>query len=289
VKRRQNIVAKVLGGLSLVIYFFLWAPVVVIIVFSFSKNKYGVRWDGFTLEWHAALMANEAVKDALTRSLIVACVTVVISTIIGTITGYGLYKLHFKGKLFLRTSIVLPIVFPSVVTGAALLVFFTRFIQIPLGYPSIIIAHIVFSTPLAVFVILGRMQRFDWSWEEAAMDLGATRFRTFLRVTGPTLSPAIAASAMLIFPWSFDDFVITYFVAGIGSTTLPIYVFSQLRFGATPVLNTIGTLFVVLTMAAIVIMHFLQKKGDNQRPPAERGPDPFEGPSSKPASSAGGR
>jgi len=143
------------------------------------------------------------------------------------------------------------------------LVFFTRFIQIPLGYPSIIIAHIVFSTPLAVFVILGRMQRFDWSWEEAAMDLGATRFRTFLRVIGPILLPAIAASAMLIFPWSFDDFVVTYFVAGIGSTTLPIYVFSQLRFGATPVINTIGTLFVVLTMAALALMYFVQKKNEN--------------------------
>ena len=95
------------------------------------------------------------------------------------------------------------------------------------------------------------------------MDLGATRIRTFMRVTGPTLFRAIAASALLIFPWSFDDFVITYFVAGIGSTTLPIYVFSQLRFGATPVLNTIGTLFVALTMAALVIMHFLQKKSES--------------------------
>ena len=206
-KPKTNIVAKILGGLSFLIYLFLWAPVIVIIVFSFSSNKYGTSWDGFTLKWYAELFNNVAVKDALVRSLVVASITVIVSTIIGTITGYGLYKLHFRGKQFLRTSILLPIVFPSVVTGAALLVFFTRFIQIPLGYPSIIIAHIVFSSPLAVFVILGRMQRFDWSWEEAAMDLGATRFRTFLRVTGPMLLPAIAASAMLIFPWSFDDFV----------------------------------------------------------------------------------
>jgi spermidine/putrescine transport system permease protein len=263
VKKKKNIAVKILGGLSFLIYFFLWAPVLVIIVFSFSSNRYGTRWEGFTLKWYAALFANEAVKDALIMSLIVACVTVVVSTIIGTLTGYGLYKLHFRGKQFLRTSILLPIVFPSVVTGAALLVFFTRFFQIPLGYPSIIIAHIVFSSPLAVFVILGRMQRFDWAWEEAAMDLGATRLRTFIRVTGPNLLPAIAASAMLIFPWSFDDFVITYFVAGIGSTTLPIYVFSQLRFGATPVINTIGTLFVTLTILALVVMYFLQKKNDN--------------------------
>ena len=104
------------------------------------------------------------------------------------------------------------------------------------------------------------MQRFDWSWEEAALDLGATPYRTFIRVTGPQLMPAIMASAMLIFPWSFDDFVVTYFVAGIGTTTLPIYVFSQLRFGATPVLNTIGTLFVLVTILAQVTMHFAQRR-----------------------------
>jgi spermidine/putrescine transport system permease protein len=149
---------------------------------------------------------------------------------------------------------------PEVVTGGALLVFFTRLMHVPLGYPSIIIAHIVFSTPLAVFVILGRMQRIDWVWEEAAMDLGANRFRTFLRVTGPLLMPAIMASAVLIFPWSFDDFVITYFVAGIGSTTLPIYVFSQMRFGATPVINTIGAIFVAVTIAALFLQQAIEKK-----------------------------
>lgn len=258
--KRRQIASKVLGGLSALIVVFLWAPVVLIIVFSFSSNKYGVAWEGFTLSWYAKLLQNTDVKDALFRSLVVAGVTVVVSTLVGTMTAYGLYKLSFRGKQFLRTSILLPLVFPSVVTGSALLVFFTRLIHIPLGFPSIIIAHIVFCSPLAVFIILGRMQRFDWSWEEAAMDLGATPVRTFMRVTAPQLLPAIAASAMLIFPWSFDDFVITYFVAGVGSTTLPIYVFSQLRFGSTPVLNTIGTLFVTVTMLGLILLGLLQKR-----------------------------
>jgi spermidine/putrescine transport system permease protein len=259
-RKRGTTVPKILGVLSFFIYVFMWAPVVIVIAFSFSSNRYGIRWDGFTLKWYGELLTNEAVKGALIRSLIIASVTVVVSTLIGTITGYGLFKLHFKGKQFLRTSILLPLVFPSVVTGSALLVFFTRMIHVPLGYTSIILAHITFSTPLAVFVILGRMQRIDWSWEEAAMDLGATRTRTFLRVTGPLLFPAILASAMLIFPWSFDDFVITYFVAGVGSTTLPIYIFSQLRYGATPVINTIGALFVFTTMAGLLLVAYLQKK-----------------------------
>ena len=259
--RRRKIAPKILGTLSVLTLIFLWAPVVLIIVYSFSNNKYGSSWEGFTTKWYVRLFTNDQVRDALMRSLIIAGVTVVVSTLIGTITAYGLYKLNFKGKQFLRTSILLPLVFPSVVTGSALLVFFTRLVHIPLGYPSIIIAHIVFCSPLAVFIILGRMQRFDWSWEEAALDLGATPTRTFLRVTGPQLLPAIMASAMLIFPWSFDDFVITYFVAGVGSTTLPIYVFSQLRFGATPVINTIGTLFVTITMLGLVVFHFIQKMG----------------------------
>jgi spermidine/putrescine transport system permease protein len=260
--KQKNLASKVLGVISLWVYFFLWAPGIVIIVFSFSSNKYGVRWEDFTMKWYVALFHNAAVKDALVRSLVVASVTVIVSTIIGTITAYGLYKLQFRGKQFLRTSILLPVVMPSVVTGGSLLVFFTRGIYIPLGYPSIILAHITFSTPLAVFIILGRMQRIDWAWEEAALDLGANRFRTFLRVIGPLLLPAIIASAVLIFPWSFDDFVVTYFVAGIGSTTLPIYVFSQIRYGATPVINTIGTLFVVVTIMAFVLFRFIEKKGE---------------------------
>ena len=258
--KRKKLAPKILAGLSFMAYFFLWAPVLIIIIFSFSANKYGVKWDGFTLKWYGALFQNEAVKEAIIRSLIIASVTVVVSTLIGTITAYGLFKLHFRGKQFLRTSILLPIIMPEVVTGAALLVFFTRLIHIPLGYPSIIIAHIVFSTPLAVFVVLGRMQRIDWAWEEAAMTLGADRYRTFVRVTGPLLRPAILASAVLIFPWSFDDFVITYFVSGIGSTTLPIYVFSQMRFGATPVVNTIGALFVAVTIVALFLQQAIEKR-----------------------------
>lgn len=264
---RRKIADKILGFISIAVYLFLWTPVLVIIVFSFSRDKFGLKWEGFTMKWYAELVSNLAVRDALIRSLIIAGVTMAVSTCIGTLTAYGLYKLHFKGKQILRTSILLPIVFPSVVTGSALLVFFVRFIHIPLGYPSIMIAHITFCTPLAVFVILGRMQRFDWTWEEAAMDLGATRLRTFWRVTGPQLFPAILASAMLTFPWSMDDFVITYFVAGVGSTTLPIYVFSQLRYGSTPVLNTIATLFVAVTMMALIVSYFLQRSENKSGPP----------------------
>ncbi|UCB45467.1 MAG: ABC transporter permease, partial [Spirochaetota bacterium] len=191
---------------SIIIYIFLWAPVVILILFSFSSHKFGVKWEHFTLMWYSEFFSNTAVKDALMLSLIVSSITVVVATGLGAVTAYGLYKFRFRGREILRTSVLLPIILPYVVTGASLLVFFTRLIRVHLGLPTILIAHITFSTPLAVFVILGRMQRINWSWEEAAMDLGATRFVAFYKIVAPLMLPAIAASAMLIFPWSFDDF-----------------------------------------------------------------------------------
>ncbi|MCK5674362.1 MAG: ABC transporter permease [Spirochaetales bacterium] len=252
---------KALSIVPIFVYIFLWAPVVVLIVLSFSTNEFGIRWEEFTFKWYGELFSNELVRQALTRSLYIAIITVIFSTTLGTLTAYGLYKLKFRFKKALRTTILLPIVLPYVVTGSALLVFFAKFMHLTLGNLSIIIAHITFSTPLAVFVILGRMQRIDWATEEAAWDLGANKITAFFKVIGPAMLPGISAAAMLVFPWSFDDFVITYFVAGVGTTTLPIYVFSQLRYGATPVINTIGTLFVIVTMLLLVLSGYLQNKG----------------------------
>ena len=146
--------------LSTLIYIFLWAPVILLITFSFSKNRFGVRWEGFTLQWYADIFRSTAVKEALIKSLVIALVTVVAATILGTIAAYGMYKYKFKGKETLRTTMLIPMVMPSVVTGAALLVFY-KAVGVPLGYASIIIAHITFCSPLAAFVVLGRMMRID--------------------------------------------------------------------------------------------------------------------------------
>jgi len=255
-----NKTGKILPAVATLVYLFMWAPVFILVLFSFSNNKFGIKWEGFTLKWYAELFSKVAVRNALKMSLTVAIITVVVATIVGTLTAYGLYKYKFRGKRALRTTILLPIVMPYVVTGAALLAFFTRIVHVPLGYPSILIAHISFSVPLAVFVVLGRMARIDWTLEEASADLGADRLTTWRKITVPLLLPAIIASAALIFPWSFDDFTITYFVAGIGSTTLPIYVFSQLRYGATPVINTIGTIFVALPIIGLLLVSLLQRR-----------------------------
>ncbi len=252
---------KILPILAALVYTMVWAPVIILVLYSFSNNKLGIKWEGFTLKWYSALLDNTTLIHALRTSLIIASIVVVVATIMGALVGYGLYKYKFRGKRALRTSLLVPIMMPGVVTGGALLVFFLRLAHIPLGYPSIIIAHITFSIPLAAFIVLGRMARIDWTLEEASADLGASKLTTWRKITLPLLLPALIASAALIFPWSFDDFVITFFVAGPGSTTLPLYVFSQLRYGETPVvINTIGTIFIALPVVGILLMNFFQKR-----------------------------
>lgn len=255
--RRRSLPLKIF---TFGVYFFLWAPVLVVMVFSFSSNRYGLKWELFTLKWYSRLFDTPALHDALFRSLTIASVTVILSCFIGTLGAYGLFKLKFRWKEALRLSILIPIVLPCVVAGGSLLVFFTRFFKIPLGYLSIILAHLSFCAPMAVFIILGRMQRIDWAWEEAARDLGANQFRTFMRVVGPLMMPGIAAAALIIFPWSFDDFVITYFVSGIGGMTLPLYIYSQLRFGATPVINAVATILIITTVSLLLVSKLVEKK-----------------------------
>jgi len=255
-----NITGKIPLALATLTYLFMWAPAIILMLFSFSNDRTGIRWEGFTLKWYAEILSNVAVRNALEMSLTIAIITVIVSTIAGTLTAYGLYKYKFRGKGALRMSLLLPIIMPYIVTAGALLVFFTRVVPIPLGYPSILVAHISFSTPLAVFVVLGRMQRIDWSLEEASEDLGANKLTTWRKVILPLLMPAIIASAVLIFPWSMSDFTITFFVAGVGNTTLPIWVFSQLRWGVSPTINAIGTIFIILPVIGLLVMNFLLKR-----------------------------
>jgi spermidine/putrescine transport system permease protein len=252
---------KVLIVLVIAGYLLLWGPIIVLGIFSFNSNAFGVNWDSLTAKWYVELFQTSAIMDSVVRSLLIASVTTVVATAIGTIAGYGLFKYKFAGRRFLRMSILLPITVPYVIMAGALLVYFTQIIHFPLGYPTIIIAHISFSAPLAVFVTLGRMQRIDWSLEEASIDLGANRLTTWRKVTIPLLLPAIFASAVLIFPWSFNDFTITYFVAGVGTTTLPLYLYSMLQYSLKPVLiNAISLIFILTPTIGILVLSYFQRE-----------------------------
>jgi spermidine/putrescine transport system permease protein len=238
----------------------MWTPVIVLMVFSVNNSKYDVAWQGFTLKWYNALLHDTKTLHAFQVSIIVAVVTIFISVVIGTLTAYGLYKYRFRGKDALRSVLILPLNMPGVVVGVAMLLYFKRLIHMPLGYASIIITHVAFSIPLVTFIVLARMQRIDWTLEEAAMDLGANRFTTMRKITVPLLMPGILGAVLLNFPWSFNDFVITYFVVGIGTTTLPIRIYSMIRRGVSPVINALGTLLILGTILLVVIAILVQRQ-----------------------------
>lgn len=252
---------RVLAGISYCLYIFMWLPVAVLVVFSFNDSQYSVSWKGFTLRWYLSLFYDEKTLHAFQVSLIVAVVTILVSVTIGTLTAYAIYKYRFTGKNALRSMLILPLNMPGVVVGISMLLFFKRALGFPLGYTSITVTHVAFSIPLVTFVVLARMQRIDWTLEEAAMDLGADRFTTLRTVTVPLLTPGILGSVLLTFPWSFNDFVITFFVAGVGTTTLPIRIFSMIRRGVSPVINALATLLIGGTILLVIVAIWIQRRG----------------------------
>lgn len=267
-RSKRGVLASLFGDrpmlltvLVALLFLFQWAPMLLLMVFSFNNSRFLVSWQGLTFDWYREVLQDDLTLQALKVSLIVATTTIVISSVIGTMTAYAIYKYKFWGKEGLRAVLVLPLIMPSIVMGISLLLFFSRIINFDLGYLSIITAHVVFSIPLVTFIVLARMQRIDWTLEEAAMDLGADRFTTLRRVTIPLLMPGIMAAAILNFPWSFNDFVITYFVAGVGTTTLPIRIYSMIKVrGVSPSINALGALIILASVILVIISMLIQQR-----------------------------
>ncbi|MFS0821986.1 ABC transporter permease [Bacillus sp. 1P02SD] len=233
------------------IYSFLYLPILILILFSFNKSKLNAVWTGFTFEWYAKLWSNTEVLEAAKITIIVAIVSTIASTILGTLVSVGMYKYHFKGKSMLDGMLYIPLVMSEIVMGIALLAFFSM-VKMPLGIWTLIISHITFCIPYVVVVVRARLKGFDRSVEEAAMDLGASEWQTFRLITLPIIGPAIVASALLSFTISLDDVIVSFFVAGPGSTTLPLQIFSMVRYGVTPEINALSTLMLLVTLGAVI-------------------------------------
>jgi spermidine/putrescine transport system permease protein len=258
--RPQSVWRRLSLGLILSIYLFLYAPLLVLVAFSLTPSEYSVRWEGLTLRWYEAVWQNTHIQAALKVSLLVALPAVLIATALGTLTALTLYRTRFRGKALFQYVLYIPLIMPPLVIGISLLLFFVA-INLELGLLTILLAHVSFSLPLTTLVILARMQRLDRSLEEAAMDLGADEWTTLWRITLPLLKPGILAAALLAFPWSFNDFVVTFFVAGVGASTLPLRVYSMIRLGVSPMVNALGTLIVVVPLLVVVVgMLIAQKK-----------------------------
>ncbi|RIH86526.1 Inner membrane ABC transporter permease protein YdcV [Meiothermus luteus] len=246
------------------VFAFLYLPILVIVALSFNQSRFGVRFTGFTLEWYARLFSNERILEYLTNTLIVAVVSTAVSTVLGTLLAVGLVRYEFRLKNALRYLLYVPVVVPDVVMGISLLLLFDV-VRDAIGWPrlslfTIILAHISFQIAYVTLVVRARLVLLDPTLEEAAKDLGATSWQTFREVTLPLIMPGVMAGALLAFSLSLDDFVITFFTAGSGSTTLPLYIYSSVKLGIRPEIHALSTLMVGVTVLVILLGVLFWKK-----------------------------
>ena len=228
------------------VYLFLHLPALVLVVFSFNASKFSVQWTGFTLAWYRRLLERPDILRGLRLSLVVGAASTVIATVLGTLIALALARHLVRGRRVYEGLLYVPVVTPEIVVGISLLMLFAL-AGISLGVGTIIIAHVAFSISFVVIVVLARLSGMDRSLEEAAMMLGADEITAFRRVTVPQLWPGILAAALLAFTMSFDDYVITSFVSGSGSSTLPVVVYGMVRRTVEPSVNAISALILVVT------------------------------------------
>lgn len=244
---------------ALIIFAYIYVPILILIVFSFNSQKLNIQWEGFTLHWYYELFQDQEVMIAVKNSLIIAFVSTIVSTVIGTFAALALQRYRFPGYTFSESTLYIPVIIPEVVMGISLLAFFAL-IKFSLGLTTITLAHIAFNIPFVALVVRARLHGFDKSIEEAAMDLGANEITTFRRVTLPTIMPGVLAGALLAFTLSLDDYVITYFTAGPGSTTLPLRIYSMVRFAVTPKVNALSTLWVLAIFVILLLGQLAQRR-----------------------------
>jgi ABC-type spermidine/putrescine transport system, permease component II len=251
-------VRRALAAYAIAAYAFLHLPLLVLGIFSFNSSKYSV-WKGFSTQWYGAAFHDAQLAEAAWHSLVIAIAATIASTLIGTLCAYGLWK---KSAPVLSGSLYLSLVTPEIVTGISLLAFFQwafRYLHLQLGMHTVILSHIAFCIAYVVIVVSARLKSMDPALEEAALDLGATEWQAFQKVTLPTIAPGVAAAALLAFTISIDDYVITSMVAGVDSETLPMVIYAMARRGANPVVNAISTLIVAGLGVFVILSERLQK------------------------------
>jgi spermidine/putrescine transport system permease protein len=242
---------------------FLYAPLIVLIIFSFNDSKRNVMWKGFTLKYYEKALNNSSLVEALVNSLTIALLATIVSVILGALAGVMLWRFRFPFKGAVEGIMSLPIIVPEICLGVAMLIFFAS-IDWPVGLPwplnlsAIPIAHVTFCFPFVAMVVRSRMASFNREQEEAAKDLGASEWQAFRDVLLPHMKPGLIAGALLAFTLSLDDFVITFFTSGPDTITFPVKVYSMVRFSVTPEVNAASTILIVLTVALTFIALKLQ-------------------------------
>ncbi len=278
---------------TILIYFFLYAPLGVLVLYAFNASRLNVQFAGVIasfgplkmqgslvtqspcgpFHWFCELAQNREVMHAARNTLTIAIISTLVSTVMGTMAALALQRYEFRLKRFSQVSLYIPIVIPEIVMGIGILTLFSQVFgvlnealnlqgaaRLSMGLGTVIVSHIAFSVPFVTLVVQARLQGFDKSYEEAAMDLGANEVITFWRVTLPMILPGVLSGALLAFTLSLDDFVITFFTTGPGATTLPIYVYGLLRRVVTPQVNALSTLWVMVVLIAVILLQRLQRR-----------------------------
>lgn len=248
---------------AMAILVFLYLPLVILAGYSFNSSRLNAVWSGFTTQWYVQLLHDRYVLDAFTNSLIIAVIATVVSTVLGTMAAMALHRYKFKSKNLIDGLLYLPILVPEIVMGLSMLVLFSQ-VHIPLGKTTLIIAHITFCLSFVVITVHSRLETMEPELEFAAQDLYATPWQTFRYVTLPLAMPGIVAGALIAFTLSIDDFVISFFVAGPDSTTLPLYIYGLVKRGLSPEINALSTLMMVVTVALVIMAQIAQPNEQKQ-------------------------
>jgi spermidine/putrescine transport system permease protein len=240
-----------LWAVSLAVYAFLYLPLVIVVVYSFNDSRLNAEWVGFTWHWYEVLLHDQDMLGAAGNSLLIAAVSSLTATLLGTMAGIAMHRY----KLRLLTFMVMaPVAMPEILLGVSLLLFFIQVLDLTLGLYSIILAHITFSIGFVAIIVCTSLAGLDESLFEAARDCGATQWETFRHITFPLILPGVIAGALMSFTLSIDDFVITFFTAGVGVSTLPLHIYSMIKIAVTPEVNAVSTLLMLLTLSLIVLV-----------------------------------
>lgn len=256
----DRVVDMTMGGMSVLAYVFLYLPIVTLIVYSFDRSDFTASWKGFTWHWYSVLFHDSVILGALKVSLIVAGSSALLSTMVGTLTAVAVGKRAFRGRAAFMGLLFLPLLLPEIVLSIAFLTLLSH-AHVSLGYGSLIAGHLVLTLPYSTLLLLGATTRIDPYLEEAARDLGSNAVTAFFRVTFPLLLPAIFGALLLSFTVSFGDVVMSNFVSGVGTTTLPVQVYGLLKTGVTPEINALGALLVAVTLISVVAIGVRQLAG----------------------------
>lgn len=270
-KQLKGASKNVLGLNAVVVYTFFYAPIALLVLFSFSDDELVGRWGGFTFRWYQAFADNEQVQNALTISIRVAVISTLVSVVLGTMAALALERYRFRGNKFFDALLYLPVIVPDVTMAVMMLLFFAAGrdlldalfgISFAKGVATVTLSHIAFSISFVSIVVRARIAGMSQRLEEAAQDLYATRFQSFRYVTLPLIAPGVLGGALLSLTLSLDDVVITQFAAGPGSTTLPVFVFGLIRRGVTPLINAVSVVMLAISVLLVLLSLLAQRARD---------------------------